>query len=802
MASDKTEVKKRKRDESNGSKPEPASYSSSKKSSSKQQDQLTSNQMLMFGSIALLGLAILGFFAYSHFMKKTVNIPFQDEEGSSPPSITYSNKKWGSFRPGHYFGMKSLSPFSVTTGLMWFRNYIDAQSGVSIRHECDRWNGVKYSWLKHDFDSFGIQKIVDQDLKINNSFIIHDESSWSSVVTVDSPNIASSIIFYVALDDQATHSINDSLEVESEKKFPLDRDKSFTVKGWSNSLGDFKTRITVEADNVMFKGFLATESSLVKIQETVTKNLAMTTNNLIVLRNQETNTPSNFIAHQIIISGKGEIRMDFVSSSEKSLEEVQDIDYEESLSRKEVKFSEDFDRTFRLKAKGFSAEEIAFAESTLSNLIGGVGYFHGSLKVSSSTTKEPLNYGPHSLLTATPSRSLFPRGFLWDEGFHQLLISRVIPLLSRNSINSWMSLMNIEGWIPREVILGEEAESRVPQEFIVQKNFNANPPTFFLTLQSMMDQGDVFIDDLRLLFPRLQAWYSWFNVTQVGRKEGTFRWRGRDAKTTRELNPKTLTSGLDDYPRASHPSDDEYHVDLRSWMTLASRVMTRISLSLGEKEAHELYKETKDYLEDNELLDQLLWSEEHGMYCDYGLHSREVKFVKKKDEKTGETTIEKIFSNDPSFSCVDEFGYVSLFPLLLQVLKPNNPRLEQLLHKMRSELLTDFGLRSLSPKSFFYDKYNTDEDPPYWRSNIWININFLALKSLHFYAKDNTGPYSTLAAQVYGELQRNVMKNVWKVWKETGFLWEHYSDKTGKGQGGHPFTGWSALIVLIMAEKY
>ena len=41
-------------------------------------------------------------------------------------------------------------------------------------------------------------------------------------------------------------------------------------------------------------------------------------------------------------------------------------------------------------------------------------------------------------------------------------------------------------WIPREQILGGEARAKVPEQFVVQSNENANPPTFFLPLETII----------------------------------------------------------------------------------------------------------------------------------------------------------------------------------------------------------------------------------------------------------------------------------------------------------------------------
>ena len=43
------------------------------------------------------------------------------------------------------------------------------------------------------------------------------------------------------------------------------------------------------------------------------------------------------------------------------------------------------------------------------------------------------------------------------------------------------------------------------------------------------------------------------------------------------------------------------------------------------------------------------------------------------------------------------------------------------------------------------------------------------------------------------------MNNVLNQWEETGFAWEQYNPETGAGQRTQHFTGWTSLVVKIMA---
>lgn len=100
------------------------------------------------------------------------------------------------------------------------------------------------------------------------------------------------------------------------------------------------------------------------------------------------------------------------------------------------------------------------------------------------------------------------------------------PELTFEILGAWLDLMNIEGWIPRELILGSEAEAKVPAEFIVQNNAYANPPMFFYTLHKLLENKEAaerHREFFAKIYPRLAVWYAWLNTSQSGPTPGKKR---------------------------------------------------------------------------------------------------------------------------------------------------------------------------------------------------------------------------------------------------------------------------------------
>ncbi|XP_048366190.1 mannosyl-oligosaccharide glucosidase isoform X1 [Sphaerodactylus townsendi] len=737
---------------------------------------------------------------------------------------------WGSYRPHVYLGMKTRSPRAPVTGLMWLLPSEGEAPPPPLRHTCEQSDRLAgYGWLRHDGLTFGLQEIRDRGLRLRTEFVkrpggLHG-GDWSWRVTARPERSAGpppafiSLLFYVATDGQGIL-----------RPLVVEKNRLASLTGTTEELGDFTITFlqpTSEAGTgplyASYNYLHARAEGLHRLSDVVKASLSPrfvyappggpkrryagvdTYQGPPDGRERQ----SQLVVHQVTVALPCRLEMAFESGSvsdraERLVGEV----LTQELASHVAAFDQRFEEAFGLARKGFSAQEQDFAKAAFSNMLGGMGYFYGRSLVQSPHSELPQPYPEGPLFTAVPSRSFFPRGFLWDEGFHQLLLSRWDPALSCEVLAHWFDLMNAEGWIPREQILGEEARTKVPAEFVVQHSSAGNPPTFFLLLQQLLAQGAVDAPYLRSLFPRLQSWYDWYNRTQAGPVPYTFRWHGRDQDTQMFLNPKTLTSGLDDYPRASHPSPEERHLDLRCWMALASDVMAQVAVHLGEPAGD--YQHMAKLLADNQLLEQHHWAKALSTFADYGNHTQAValEWEKPRPPSPGQPLppprLLRVVRKPPRLQFVGgALGYVSLFPLLLQLLRPDSPHLGTLLADMRSEkqLWTPFGLRSLSRSSPLYLKYNTEHDPPYWRGAIWININYLAVRALHHYGRQE-GPFRQEAASLYQELRANLVGNVFQQYQESGYLWEQYHDGTGKGQGSHPFTGWSALVVLMMSEKY
>ena len=90
-----------------------------------------------------------------------------------------------------------------------------------------------------------------------------------------------------------------------------------------------------------------------------------------------------------------------------------------------------------------------------------------------------------------------------------------------------------------------------------------------------------------------------------------------------------------------------------------------------------------------------------------------------------------------------------------------------------------------------------------YRGYIWININYLAIVALKHYEFAAINELTReRCGRLYSSLRGHLIENVLKEFARTGYLWEQYDDITGKGVRGHPFSGWTALIVNIYTEMY
>ena len=448
--------------------------------------------------------------------------------------------------------------------------------------------------------------------------------------------------------------------------------------------------------------------------------------------------------------------------------------------------------------------------SALASLVGNLAFLSGELVTS-------IGNIPATLLTIAPSRSTFPRGFLWDDGFHGLVLSRLSPQVSARIVLSWLSLQQ-GGWIPREIALSDEDRSRIPEKFILQKEGIANPPALLFTILSLEKKFPGILP--QSIIPALGRWYEFLKTSQGSARPGCFLWKGR-------TSGQSLASGLDDYPRGFFVNDDECHLDLHSWLIFFAKSMSHL-----EPGNSKWLAETEQL---QASLRKNLFDAERGIFADYaGLQPKQVKLPWSSNGQCGKK-IECDPESDapccsesgwcgntpahcdcpgcrryskplhmrkdwlktakPGFS--PHLGYVTLFPLLLGVLDPvSDAAVITQTVIVAENLLTTAGAASLSPDD---PLFGSGED--YWRGNVWGNIQLLLVGSLRGYSRlvelSMRQRMLALSEQISTRFTRAVRAEL----DTTGWLREHFSPKTGRGGGVAPFAGWTAASLVLLESQ-
>ncbi|ODQ79594.1 glycoside hydrolase family 63 protein [Babjeviella inositovora NRRL Y-12698] len=790
---------------------------------------------------------------------------------------------WGAYRSNAYVGIRPRVPETLLSGLMWYN--ADTVVGLSnTRHFCDQGDnlGKGFGWVKYD-PRYGGREVIHDEKECKIVLVVDfvkskDGKNWALRVKGTPKKgyekVKTSVVFYsgmevfdadkMGLNQYGISQIENYLELKSPvKNIGYELGEVVELKGYSEALGgkftiavndpptnkkphyqkvvsremdpakthhlslNFPGESIWQAKDIMWEMI---KDNVEKLQELFPDLYQETPPDQLFALSNSNGFEGNL--HFIQKTFEGEFTFDILFNVVETLDQITFENLGKRVFDVLTKVDRKFKDVFTLQAPFTTKKHWKFAQEFFSNLIGGISYFHGDHLVDRTTVfdqesfnnvelKYPEKEGPFLLFTAVPSRTFFPRGFYWDEGFHLLPILEYDIDLTLDILKSWFGLIDSDGWIAREQILGTESRSKVPVEFQVQNPNIANPPTMMLCFTSLLEKvlsagespkwdgttvdyqainNTILLDQLSEahvhypellvsyvedIYPKLQKHYEWFRRTQRGisddfdREEiiddddndDVYRWVGR-------TDTHCLPSGLDDYPRALPADIAELNVDLISWIGIMTRSMKYMAQLLQKQKDVAKYTLIEQHIVSN--IDKLHWSEEEKTYCDMSV------------------------DDDDENIHVCHKGYISLFPFLTRLIpesKVLNHKLKHVLEMIHNpeELWSPYGIRSLSKS----DKmFKTGED--YWRSPIWMNINYMVLDSLRYYHDlESVQPYleadvRELLRTVYYELRVNLVTNVYNQWEKTGYGFENYNEENGDAQRVKHFHGWTSLVVLMM----
>ena len=347
---------------------------------------------------------------------------------------------------------------------------------LDFRHTCEQHAGMAgYGWDEYDTRIGGRQTIHDAGnmLDVTTEFVKvpggQHGGNWGvrvkGVPRADAPpDLKTTVIFYAGMEGLGALELADDEE-------EIGYEGDVIINGQTPDLGQFKIDITkgpetnshpqhphpsyqekpldrtfVDSSGVPPEALWQSKPiALSSMKRTVDGYVEQFTQDDMpppcqIYTVQQSPGPGNIHLVQKVFEGPFEF--DVLYSSSSSPATISSEKLTERIEYATKSFGEKFIEVLKPKAPFNKSQFDRFSKSLFSNLVGGIGYFHGDTVVDRSyapeydeenegfweetaearSRNEQKLEGPYQLFTSIPSRPFFPRGFLWDEGFHLLPI--------------------------------------------------------------------------------------------------------------------------------------------------------------------------------------------------------------------------------------------------------------------------------------------------------------------------------------------------------------------------------------------
>ncbi|KAL8650497.1 MAG: hypothetical protein Q9226_005115, partial [Calogaya cf. arnoldii] len=273
---------------------------------------------------------------------------------------------------------------SVYQTLFFARNLFTCDS--DLRHTCEQDEGMAgYGWTNYDIRIGGTHVVNDTGNHVDlvTQFSKSTAGGWGLRVTSLPRTDAASherttIFFYIGLE-----MVGETLECSNGLS------EGITCAGKTSQLGNFNVSIwDHQSDNgtahrTSVRSLTVATENIWQAKSILSGELKRITSQEGVLENQAGQGNLHFVQKQF----EGTFEFDVLFSSNSSLQTLTS----DALTRESSQAHAEFQNRFRLvyaPSGTFQTEEYAkFSQHLLSNLVGGIGYFHGKSRVDASSAE-------------------------------------------------------------------------------------------------------------------------------------------------------------------------------------------------------------------------------------------------------------------------------------------------------------------------------------------------------------------------------------------------------------------------------